>query len=364
MSDDRKRSPSILLNQSYAMQRVTGQQRYAREISRRLLELDGFEAIQPSTTWSRSALRVWLWVMTVLPLEGRSSVVLSLTARAPVWQRRHVLVVHDLFVLSNPEWFSRTYVLTHAPLLRFQLRTAAALVAVSQPVADSLAQYDAPVHVAANAPSEVFLAPAENTDEPGEALTARGLEDGRYFLTVGSMDPRKNLSALARAYGALSDKERQAHPLVVVGAGSGIFRKQVLQWAPEVIDAGYVSDTELRQLYRGALAVVFVSKAEGFGLPLVEAAAAGTRGLVISDIPVFRWICGEEAHYVEPSSVDSMTAGLRAAVASPRPPQIDLSRFSWAASATVVADLCRSVVAAARPRSWPRQSRRALRART
>lgn len=335
------RARRVLVNQSYSMQRVTGQQRYALEVGRRLLEHRGFEPVAPGRGWAGSALRVWLWVLAILPLRARSAVVVSMTARAPVWQRRHVLVVHDLFVLTNPEWFSRRYVWTHAPLLRLQLRTAAALVAVSQPVADALDGYAAPVRVAPNAPSEVFF--HRNDSSPEDPLSGRSLVAGTYFLAVGSLDPRKNLPVLAQAYAALTDEERRAHPLVVVGGANAIFRTESLSWPSEVIDAGYVTDGELRDLYHGALAVVFVSLAEGFGLPLVEAAAAGASCLVISDIPVFRWVCGEAAHYVDPRDAGTVTAALRAAVARPRRPEIDLGRFDWDISSHVVRTLCTSL---------------------
>lgn len=336
----------ILVNQSYAMQKVTGQQRYATEIGQRLLGREGFERVQPQGFWVKSALRVWLWVMAVLPFVARSAVVLSMTARAPLWQRRHVLVVHDLFVLTNPEWFSRTYVWTHAPLLRSQLRRAAALVAVSQPVADELASYDAPVRVAPNAPSAVFtLSEGPKADDKGavDALAELGLVAGSYFLTVGSMDPRKNLPLLAQAYAKLTEHERQTHPLVVVGGGSRVFRSQEIEWPAEVVDAGYVTDEELRQLYRGSLAVVFASLAEGFGLPLVEAAAAGATSLVISDIPVFRWVCDAAAEYVDPTSVSSVVDGLRSAMVDPTRQTINLDRFSWDESARVIGEVCQAV---------------------
>ncbi|WP_375422745.1 glycosyltransferase family 4 protein [uncultured Friedmanniella sp.] len=338
------RRRSVLVNQSYAMQRVTGQQRYATEIASRLLADDGFDGIQPNAGWSRTPIRVWMWVMAALPVRAGASVLLSMTARAPLWQRRHVLVVHDLFVLTNPEWFSRRYYWTHAPLLRLQLRTAAALVAVSQPVADELAGYAATVHVAPNAPSEVFA--AEGAPAVDDALRMRGLTSGRYFLTVGSMDPRKNLPTLAQAYARLSEDDRRAHPLVVVGGGSAVFRDQDIEWPAEVVDAGYVTDEELRQLYQGSLAVVFPSLAEGFGLPLVEAAAAGAPCLVISDIPVFRWVCGEAAHYVDPGDPASVAAGLEEAMRRPRRQLVDLERFSWDRSARIVRELCTAVAAA------------------
>jgi glycosyltransferase involved in cell wall biosynthesis len=329
----------LLVNQSYQGQRVTGQQRYAAEIARRLAETTPCVAVAPEGFWAASTLRVWAWVQFVLPLLARRALLLSMTSRAPLWRRRHVLVVHDLFVLTNPEWFSRRYVWTHAPLLRAQIRSAAVVVAVSQPVADQVARLrSGPVVVAPNAPSEVFRRAGDGPDR--DALEARGLTPGSYFLAVGSRDPRKNLTRLVEAYGRLDADARRRHPLVIVGGGAAIFRNEELALPDHAIDAGYVTDDELRQLYRGALSVVFASLAEGFGLPIVEAVAAGARSLLLSDIEVFRWICGEHARYVDPSSTADIHAGLRAQIDDPKQQELDLDRFDWDVSASVIGDAC------------------------
>lgn len=334
----------LLINQSYWTQQVTGQQRYAIEIARRLPSSATCAPIRPTGAWAASTARVWAWLALALPVLARGALVLSMTSRAPLWCHRHVLVVHDLFVLTNPEWFSRRYVWTHAPLLRAQIRTAAAVVAVSRPVAEQLAQLrSGPVEVAPNAPSDVFRTPPAEGDTA--ALDDRGLAAGSYFLAVGSRDPRKNLVRLAAAYGMLSADERRRHPLVVVGAGSAIFRDERLDWPDGVVEAGYVADDELRGLYRGARCVVAPSLAEGFGLPLVEAAAAGAPALLVSDIEVFRWICGPHARYFDPTSTAGITAGLRAAIAGNHPQEIDLERFDWDASASVIGELCNRVAA-------------------
>lgn len=331
----------VLINQSYWTQRVTGQQRYASEIARRIEAWPRFSGIRPAGFWSSSTLRVWAWVQLVLPVVARRAVVLSMTSRAPLWRRRHVLVVHDLFVLTNPEWFSRRYVWTHAPLLRAQIRSAAAVVAVSRPVADQLAALrPGDIAVAPNAPSEVF---SRDVGTDGAALADRGLVAGSYFLAVGSKDPRKNLGRLAEAYGLLDADERLRHPLVVVGGGAAIYRGHDVAWPEGTIEVGYVSDDELRQLYSGARSVVFISKAEGFGLPVVEAVAAGVPSLLLSDIEVFRWICGDHARYVDPSSTAAVVAGLRADIEHPYRQEMDLERFSWDASAAVIAEVCDDV---------------------
>jgi glycosyltransferase involved in cell wall biosynthesis len=329
----------VLINESYWTQRITGQQRYATEIARRLEGSASCSPVRPTGFWSASTLRIWAWVQFVLPVLAGRSLVLSMTARAPFWRRRHVLVVHDLFVLTNPEWFSRRYVWTHAPLLRAQIRSAAVVVAVSQPVADQIARLrSGPVVVAPNAPSEVFQKQAAVGDTG--ALVARGLDAGTYFLAVGSRDPRKNLARLIEAYGQLSSELRSLHPLVVVGGSAAIYRNETVVWPDGAVDAGYVSDEELAQLYRGALSVVFVSKAEGFGLPIVEAAASGARGLLLSDIEVFRWICGANARYVDPSSTVAIRDGLRAEIDHPQQLEVDIERFDWGVSASVIGDAC------------------------
>lgn len=332
---------TVVVNQSYVGQRVTGQQRYATEIAGRLGPATTFTAKRPAGFWAASKARVWAWVQFVLPVLARGAAVLSMTSRAPLWCRRHVLVVHDLFVISHPEWYSRSYVWTHAPLLRAQIRTAAGVVAVSQPVADELAALGRTgVQVAPNAPSDAFVG---GGDEPSTVLVDKGIDRGSYFLAVGSRDPRKNLHRLAEAYGMLDEDTREAHALVLVGGGASIYRDQEITWPSGTVEAGYVDDDELRRLYRDARSVVFVSLAEGFGLPLVEAAAAGAPSLLISDIEVFRWICGDGARYVDPMSSTAIAAGLREELVEQSQADIDLSRFDWDRSAAAVESVCLAV---------------------
>lgn len=330
--------PKVVVNESYWTQRVTGQQRYATEIARRLTSAYGFSVLRPDGFWAASTLRAWAWVQLVLPLAARGSALLSMTARAPLRSHRHILVVHDLFVLSHPEWFSTKYVRTHAPLLRAQLKSAVAVVAVSQSVADELAVLRTDdVEVAPNAPSEIF---GVDDGAPSAVLRAADVKPGTYFLAVGSRDPRKNLRRLSQAYSLLDDAERRAHPLVLVGGSAKIYRDEEIDWPDGTVDVGYVEDDELSRLYRDAATVIFVSLAEGFGLPLIEAATAGATSLVVSDIPVFHWVCGDGVRYVDPTSPAAIASGLRAESQDPSRHAIDLDRFSWDASAAVIASVC------------------------
>lgn len=329
------KSRDVILNEAFRPQRVTGQQRYATEIADQLLAKDGFTGIRPPE--EAGAIRAWLWTLLVLPWRSRGHILVSFTARSPLWKRRHILVVHDLFVLTNPEWYSRRYIWTHAPLLKLQLATAAALVAVSEPVAQELRrrQPGKLIEIAPNAPSTVFSHPG---GEDEGVLDRLGISPGSYLLVVGSQDPRKNLARLAEAYASLPIEARLKTPLVLVGASDKIFRGESIDWPAETIMAGYVTDAELQELYSGSAAVALVSLAEGFGLPIVEAIAAGAGRLLLSDLSVFRWICGESAIYVDPTSVEAIAEGIARVVAedAPATDNVDLSRFDWKQSAAVI----------------------------
>jgi glycosyltransferase involved in cell wall biosynthesis len=131
---------------------------------------------------------------------------------------------------------------------------------------------------------------------------------------------------------------RLSCPLAIVGGGAAIFAQDEIEWPTGTVVTGYVSDVELAGLYEAARAVVFVSLAEGFGLPIVEAAAAGVERFVLSDIDVFRWIAGEGAVYVDPMSESAMADALVTAARQEHWPsaRIDVRRFEWERSAQAV----------------------------
>lgn len=334
---------SVLVNGAFRSQRLTGQQRYATEVANRLIAA-GVGQVEPGRFWSASAARCWFWTIFVLPIRARKAVLISLTSRAPIFHRHHIVAVHDLFVVTNPEWYSRAYVLTHRPMLWLQLRTSASALVVSEPVGRQLSSVVRragwSVVLAPNAPSELFADVV-----PSNVLHEYGLSRGRYLLTVGSQDPRKNLEGLAAAWSALSAEERRLRPLVVVGGSSGSFAKIAAAWPQEAVILGYVTDGDLATLYRNAQAIVFVSFAEGFGLPIVEAAAAGAERFVLSDIEVFRWIAGDGPIYVDPRSKTAISAALSevATAGAGELAKIDTGRFDWTRTAASVLGLARSL---------------------
>lgn len=117
------------------------------------------------------------------------------------------------------------------------------------------------------------------------SLSGFDLAHGRYLLTLGTMEPRKNIAHVLAAYAALPARLRERYPLVVAGARgwrAGVLtrRLQAMSARGEVRFMGHVPDAALPDLYAGAALFVFPSFYEGFGLPPLEAMASGAPVLV------------------------------------------------------------------------------------
>jgi alpha-1,3-rhamnosyl/mannosyltransferase len=136
----------------------------------------------------------------------------------------------------------------------------------------------------------------------------------RYLLYLGTIEPRKNVLTLLRAYCALPPDVRGRYPLVLVG-GWGWNSADVARYLRDearhrgVVHLGYVAEEHLPVLYNGARALVFPSLYEGFGLPPVEMLACGgavlasTAGALVETV-------GRKAHLVEPLDVDGWRSAL------------------------------------------------------
>jgi glycosyltransferase involved in cell wall biosynthesis len=167
-------------------------------------------------------------------------------------------MVHDLVPLRFPEWVQGRTKRMHGAKYRNAARTCDVIFVNSGFTKGEV------VELLGVAPEKVVVA------YPGVEVAVDGprADLGRpYVLTVATLEPRKNLETLLAA--PLPD----GHALAVVGAEG--WGPQPSLDRPDVIRLGYVDDDELARLYRGAAAFVYPSRFEGFGIPIVEAMAAG-----------------------------------------------------------------------------------------
>lgn len=155
--------------------------------------------------------------------------------------------------------------------------------------------------------------PVEPAIGPVEARRRFGLEDAPYVLTVGTLEPRKNQARLIQAFESLP--ECFGGVRLVLAGGRGWKMDEIqrsIQRSPaaaRIHTLGFVSADELDALYRGATVFAYPSLYEGFGLPLLEAMAAGVPVLTstISSLPE---VAGDAALLVDPLSVESIRSGL------------------------------------------------------
>ena len=229
----------------------------------------------------------------------------------PVRRGRTFVTVHDLAYLRFPqftEWKNLLYLRMALPAA---LRRADRIVAVSQTTADDVEEFfgmGEKVTVIPTAVSPVFF------ERPQSALPKDlGLERP-FLLCVGTIEPRKNLDGVIRAFTSLARDLGDSTDLVIAG-GRG-WRDASFHQALEQSSARAhirvirgVSDTTLSALYHRAVALVAASHYEGFGIPLVEAMACGCPVLA-TNVSSFPEVAGDAALLVPPGDDPALAAGM------------------------------------------------------
>ena len=270
--------------------------------------------------WARSELPPVEWLTGRLDVFHATNFVLP-----PLRRARGVVTVHDLAFLHLTSTVSSASARYRALVPR-SLQRAAVVITPSEAVAAQVREaYDPRVPVIAVPhgvrPQWAAAAP------PDAALRARLGLPSSYVLFVGTLEPRKDVRTLLAAHRLLPD----APPLVLVGPPG---------WGEQVdvsgaVTPGYLDEDDLPSVVAGASVLVLPSRDEGFGLPLLEALAAGTP-VVASDLPVLREVGGTQATYAPVGDAEAFAEAIRSVLddpGDPAPRRSHATRFTWAVSA-------------------------------
>jgi glycosyltransferase involved in cell wall biosynthesis len=308
----------------------------------------------PFRSWSRA--RAQLWEQAVLPSlcrEWNCPVAHHPMTTSPTIKRgiKSIVTLNDLNFLRHPEWFSRGFRLTYQFFAIPGLRRAEYVITISDYVSEHARRF-------LGIPDErlkriyyggKFLA--------GAAPRIAAPQPPPYLLCVGSLQPHKNLPRLIRAFGILR-REQPDLELWVVGHPQPRFAAQPelteLLKEPGVKVLGYLSDEQLHEAYSHARLFCFPSLEEGFGLPLLEAMAAGTP-VVTSNCSCLPEIAGPAARLIDPRSEEDLASGLREVLGlteAARQRVIDegrawVKRFSWPTAAAEYLEIYRRVMGSA-----------------
>ena len=248
----------------------------------------------------------------------------------PLRRARGVVTIHDLAYLRMTGTVSAASARYRALVPR-SIARARVVVTPSETVSEQVQEAYAPQ--LARSGAQVVAVPHgvspwwAQARPPTPALRAHLDLPAEYVLFVGTLEPRKDLATLLAAHRLVPD----APPLVLVGPPG---------WGTQVdttgcVTPGYLDDDDLRPVVAGASALVLPSRDEGFGLPVLEALAAGTP-VVASDLPVLREVGGRHVAYAAVGDVDAFAAALRSALDAPgdaRARRAHAAPYTWQRSA-------------------------------
>jgi glycosyltransferase involved in cell wall biosynthesis len=271
-----------------------GVERWTRELAARLpaLRPGRYAVLRPPRPLAHRAGHAW--EQAVLPLRAArlgAAALLCPANLAPVAFSRSVVVLHDAAALRHPGWYSPAYAALQRRLLPLIARRALHVITDSEFSRAELRELLGLEHVSV-VPGGVDPAFSPHADA-ARARSALGLPRP-YVLCVASHTARKNLAALAPAARALA-----AEGIDVAVAGGHRPQFAAERGLGDLRLLGHVPDELLPGLYAGAEAFALPSHYEGFGLPVLEAMAAGTP-VVAADAPALPETCGGAARLVAP----------------------------------------------------------------
>ncbi|MCR4286660.1 MAG: glycosyltransferase family 4 protein, partial [Deltaproteobacteria bacterium] len=292
----------------------------------------------------------YIWLAGIPPylkeyFLGDVDVVHSNTFSAPHFKnkrKRLVVTIYDLTVLTHPECHRKANIVHCLKGTKDAIKYADAIIAISEHTKRDLIEY-------LGAPPElVTVTHLAAGDDYYEVTDGEVLRSGReryrlpenYILFVGSLEPRKNIKTLLKAYAGMEEGFKKDFPLVIAG-GKGWMNSDIpemvkgLDVEDRVVFAGFIDGADIAAVYSQAVVFAYPSLYEGFGLPILEAMSCGAP-VITSNTSSMPEVAGDAAVLVDPTDAGALASALEGVLGDPakrgemRKKGLEqASRFSW-----------------------------------
>lgn len=337
----------IIVNGRFLLHRITGVERYAREI---LSELDKIclpgefiLAIPPGVEnvpnfnnikvekVGKMHNRLWEHFSFSHYVHKMGGLSLNLCNVSPLFCPG-VTVICDMKIKAYPQFFSKKFLLWYNILFSNTMRYAKKIITISEFSKNEILKY---YHIQED---KIIVIPCgwqhiNRIKYDESALLKYGLETKKYYFSLSSMDPNKNFKWVAEV--------ARKNPAYVFAIGGSInhevFKSGLGFEMPYNMKLlGYVTDEEAKTLMRDCKSFIYPSFYEGFGMPPLEAAASGCCSVVISDIPVMHEIFGNDSgvEFVSCNESDSFKVDIMQMGRFPM--KNVLNKYAWSKSASIL----------------------------
>lgn len=349
----------LYVNARFLTQEMTGVQRFAEQICLALSEIrNDIVFVSPKGILRKGIsekLNVkiigertgHLWEQIDLPgflRKNGSPLLLNLCSTAPVFYKRQLVTHHDITYKRYPRSFSRKFRAMYNTLVPLMLKNSLHLITVSEfskREISNVYKYPAEqISVIHNAVSDAFN---QNLSLTGNTYA----EEKPYLLAVSSPNYHKNFHGMLEAYSLLSNKSDFSLKIIGKTAGSFLtpeFNEKILA-DKNIHFLGRVDDDQLIKLYQNALAFVFPSFYEGFGIPPLEAQACGCP-VIASNTASMPEVLGSSVLSFDPNDISQIRNAMERIMTDETlrndlkaKGQKNIERFSWGKSAKTISDL-------------------------
>lgn len=325
---------NIYINGRFLTQPATGVQRFALEIltgldkilnSTNSLKTNYICLVPPEATlnsfpkWQNISIRACgfmhgnLWEQLELPFYARKGILIDLCNIGSLFHFAQIIVIHDASVFTMPQAYSTTFKLKYKLIYFVLSRTAKKVITVSQFSKNELSHYlrikEDKIAVISEGCEHILNAEADES-----ILDKFSLRAQPYLLSVGSSSLHKNLNSVINAIKLTQEKL----PSLVIAGGkfSKVFAQINNSQDEGIIHLGYITDGQLRALYENAVAFIFPSLYEGFGLPPLEAMVCGCP-VISSNRASLPEVCGDAALYFDPTNLSDIRSKIQQLVNKP-----------------------------------------------